>query len=55
MKRVCVSPQRSCKPSPSKVAKVVGSEHSFASTTDNAHSEVKPLEKAVKMLRQGVQ
>ena len=33
------------KPSPSKVAKVVGSEHSYASTTDNAHSVVKHLKK----------
>ena len=40
MKRVYVSPQKSCEPSPSKVAKVAGSEHSYAITTNNAHSEV---------------
>ena len=48
MKRMYVSPQMSCEPSPSKVAMLIGSEHSYASTTDNAHSEVKQLNKAVK-------
>ena len=43
MKRVYVSPQKSCEPSPSKVAKVVGSEHLYASSTDIAHFEVKQL------------
>ena len=54
MKRVHVSPQKSCEPSPSNVAKVVGSEHSYASTTDNAHCEVKQLKKTVKILKQKV-
>ena len=54
MKRVYVLPQKSCEPSPSKVAKVVGSEHSYASTTDNAHSQVKQLKKTVKILKQNV-
>ena len=48
MKRVYISPQMSCETSPSKVAKVVGSEHSYASTTGNAHSEVKQLKMTVK-------
>ena len=52
MKRVYVSPQKSCEPSPSKVAKVVGSEQSYANTTDNADSEVKQLKKTVKILKQ---
>ena len=55
MKRLYVSPQRSCEPSPSKVAKTVGSEHSYGSTTDNAHSEVKQLKKKVNILKQKVQ
>ena len=54
MKRVYVSPQKSCEPSPSKVAKVVGSEHSYASTTDNAHYEVNQLKKTVKIVQQKV-
>ena len=54
MKRVYVSPQKSCEPSLSKVAKVVGSEHSYASTTDNAHSEVKQSKKTVNILKQKV-
>ena len=32
-----------------KVVKVVGSQHSCASTTDNAHSEVKQLKNTVKI------
>ena len=44
-----------CEPSPSKVAKVVGSEHSYASSTDNAQSGVKQLKKTVKILKQKVQ
>ena len=50
-----LSPQKSCEPSPSKVVKVFGSEHSYASATNNAHSEVKQLKKIVKILKQKVQ
>ena len=45
MKWVYVLPQKFCEPSLSKVAKIVGSEHSYASITDSAHSEVKQLKK----------
>ena len=45
MKRVYALPQMSWKPSPSKVAKVVGIEHPYASVTDNAPSEVKQLKR----------
>ena len=52
MKRVYVSPQKCCEPVPSKAEKVVGSEHSQASTTDNACSKEKRLKKTVKILKQ---
>ena len=52
---MCVSLQKSSEPSPLKVAKVVGSDHSYASTTDNTHSEVKQLKKTVKIIKQKVQ
>ena len=55
MKRVYVSPQKSCESSPSEFAKVVGSEHSYAITTDSAHSEVKQLKNKVKVLKQKIQ
>ena len=45
MKMVYDSPQKCQEPSPSKVVKVVGSEHSYASATDNTHSEVKQLKR----------
>ena len=45
-----VSPQKSCEPSPSKVVNVVGSEHLYASATDNAQSEVKQMKKTEKIL-----
>ena len=55
MKRVYVTPQKNCDPLPSKVVKVVGSEHSHASTTDNTHSKVKQLKKTMNILKQKVQ
>ena len=54
IKKVYVSPQKSCEPTPSKVAKVVGSEHSYASSTGNAHSDVKQFKKTVKILKEKV-
>ena len=52
MKRVYVSPQKSYEPSPSNVAKVVGVEYLYASTTENTQSEVKQSKKTVKILKQ---
>ena len=50
MSRVHVLPQKSYVPSPSEAEKVVGSEHSYASATDNAHSEVQQLRRTAKIL-----
>ena len=54
MKMVYVSPHKSCEPSSSKVAKLVGREHSYASTKDSAHSEVKQLKNTKKIFKQKV-